>query len=54
VAVSPQLPCGHERGRNAYDVGVGRHHHERVEGEDGGGAPGEGAAGSLRRRHPCS
>jgi hypothetical protein len=42
------------RRRDAYDAGVGRDHHEGVEGEDGDGAPGECAAGNLRRRHPCS
>jgi hypothetical protein len=37
----------------AYDVGVGGDDHERVEGEDGDRAHGEGAAGDLRRRHHC-
>lgn len=40
--------------RNSYDVGVGGDDHESVEREDGDGAPGEGGAGNLRRRHPCS
>jgi hypothetical protein len=40
--------------RNSYDVGVGGDDHESVEREDGDGAPGEGGAGNLRRRHPCA
>ena len=37
-----------------YDAGVGGDDHEGVEREDGDGAPGEGGAGNLRRRHHCS
>lgn len=50
-------PVGEKRKRKegwwAYDASVGGGDHERVEGEHGDGAQGEGGAGNLGRRHPC-